>query len=339
MVNLDSDMARTNGSTVKIALIGAGGWGKEHARVFAACPEVDFCAIVGRDPARTRARAAQFGIRAYLDIGEMLKKEKPDLVSLALPNLEHFAPAMQVIEAGFPLIVEKPLVFDLKEADQLLQAAEARNLFFAVVFNHRYARPAQMARQAIEDGRVGEITFVAWRFGGDWRPNHPYMALIESHCHGFDMLEYLCGPIASVMCEMTDRTGHGFRSVALALRFAGGAVGSMVGGYDSSFAYKGAQRLEIDGTAGRVSVEDTVQRFTFQALGEETRTVWEAGYFNDRDRAFHYTLDSYMAATLAAFKRNAPPPAPARCGRRALQLALAAIQSFETGQRIGTRVG
>ena len=115
------------------------------------------------------------------------------------------------------------------------------------------------------------------------------MTLIESHCHGFDMLEYLCGSIESLTCQMTDKTGHGFRSIALALRFANGAVGTMVGGYDSSFAYKGTHLLEINGTAGRAFVEDTVQRFSFQALGEEMRAVWEAGYFNDRDRGFFRT--------------------------------------------------
>lgn len=323
---------------IRIALIGAGGWGVEHARVFAARPDVDLCAIVGRDPAKTQARARRFGARAYVDIAEMLAQEKPDLVSLALPNLDHFAPTLQVIEAGFPLIVEKPLVFDLGEADRLLEAAAQRSLFFAIVFNHRYARPVQMARQAIADGRVGEVTFALWRFGGDWEPNHPYMTLVESHCHGFDMLEYLCGSVESLFCEMADKTGHGFRSIALALRFASGAVGSMVGGYDSSFSYRPTHLLEINGTAGRVLVEDTVQRFTFQAAGQETRTVWEAGYFNDRDRSFFQSLDAYMDVTLEAFKRGDEPPAPARRGRRALQLALAAVESFKTGQRIQTPV-
>lgn len=322
--------------TVRIALIGAGWWGGEHARVFVERPDVDLCAIVGRDPERTRTLAAQFGARAYVDIAEMLEREQPDLVSLALPNLAHFAPTLQVIEAGFPLLAEKPLVFDLGEADRLLAAAAERDLFFATVFNHRYARPVQMARAAIEDRRLGEITFASWRFGGDWTPNHPYMTLIESHCHGFDMLEYLCGSIESLTCQMTDKTGHGFRSIALALRFANGAVGTMVGGYDSSFAYKGTHLLEINGTAGRAFVEDTVQRFSFQALGEETRAVWEAGYFNDRDRGFFRTLDAYMDATLEAFKRGEQPPVHARCGRRALQLALAAIESFETGRRVQT---
>ncbi len=51
------------------------------------------------------------------------------------------------------------------------------------------------------------------------------------------MLEHLCGPIATVSAEMTDKTGRGFSSMAISLRFADGAVGSVLGSYDSSYAY------------------------------------------------------------------------------------------------------
>jgi myo-inositol 2-dehydrogenase/D-chiro-inositol 1-dehydrogenase len=324
------------GGSVRVALIGAGWWGKQHARVLGSRDDVDFCAIVGRDPERTAQRAARFGVRGYVDIGTMLREERPELVIVALPSQEHFAPTLQVIEAGIPLIVEKPLVFDLAEADRLLEAAAQRDLFFGMVFNHRYARPVQMAKQAIASGQLGDLTFALWRFGGNWQPDHPDMTLIESQCHGFDMLEHLCGPIVSVMCEMTDKTGHGFRTVALALRFADGSVGTMIGGYDSSFAYTQSQYIEINGVAGRVLVEDTVRRYTFQAAGETTRSVWEAAYFDDQGRSFHATLDAYLDDALEAFKRGDAPPVPARCGRRALQLALAAIESFRTGRRVDT---
>lgn len=276
----------------------------------------------------------EFGTRAYTDIGEMLERERPDLVSMSLPNQGHFEATLQVIQAGYPLLVEKPLVFDLHEADILLEAAEKRGLFFAINFNHRYAKPVQMAREAIKTGRLGEIVFASWRFGGEGGAGHPHANLIETQCHGFDMLEHLCGPINSVMAQMTDMTGGGFRTLALALGFENGAVGTLLGSYDSSYAYPGTHGVEINGTTGRVVVEDTVRRFSFQAAGSEMREEWQAGYFNDRDREFHRTFDSYLDAMLAAFKQGQPPPVPAEAGRRALALAHAAIQSFETGSRV-----
>ena len=320
---------------VKVALIGAGGWGLQHARIFSERPDVDLCAIAGRTPERTRARAAQFGVNSYLDVEDMLEGERPDLVSLCLPNLEHFEPTLQVIEAGYPLLVEKPLVFDMKEAETLLQEAAGRDLFFAINFNHRYARPVQLARGAIEQGLLGEVVFATWRFGGEGSPTpHPYANLIETQCHGFDTLEHLCGPIESITAQMTDKTGRGYSTLVLALCFADGAVGGLIGSYDSSYAYGASHLLEINGTRGRVLIEDTVRRYTFQSVGDETAHVWQAGYFNDRDREFHRTFDRHVDDLLGAFLRGDEPPIHARCGRRALELAYAAIEAFETGERV-----
>ena len=321
-------------SRIKVALIGAGGWGRQHARIFAERPDVDFCAIAGRTPEKTKARATQYGVRAYLDIGEMLDKERPDLVSLCLPNQGHFDATLQVIQAGYPLLVEKPLVFDLQEADTLLAEAAQRNLFFAINFNHRYARPLQMAKEAIATGRIGEISFASWRFGGEGSSSHPHANLIETQCHAFDQLEWLCGPLDSIMAQMTDKTGQGYRTLVLALHFANGAVGSLLGSYDSSYAYADTHRLEINGSQGRLLIDDTVRRYSFQAVGNETAEVWQAGYFNDRDREFHRTFDRHIDVLLGAFRRGEPPPIHAQAGRRALALAYSAIHSFETGQRV-----
>ncbi len=325
----------TGSARIRVALVGAGGWGYQHARVFAARDDVELCAVAGRTEERTRARAEQFGMRCYLDIDEMLAAEKPDLVSLSLPNMSHYEPTLRVIGAGYPLLVEKPLVFDLTEAETLLREAEARNLFFAINFNHRYAQPVRLAKAAIEAGRLGELVFATWRFGGEggWG-GHPHANLIETQCHGFDMLEHLCGPIAAIQAEMTDITGAGFSTMALSLKFDKGAVGSLVGSYDSSYAYPATHRVEVNGTEGRILIEDTVKRYSFHRIGDERGETWEAGYFNDWDREFHRTFDTHVDALLAAFRHGGEPPIHARAGYRALALAFAAIESYETGRRV-----
>lgn len=313
---------------IRVALVGAGGWGRQHARVFAAHPDVEFVAIAGRTPERTRNRAAEFGVRAYIDIDEMLDRERPDFVSLCLPNQGHFEPTMRVIERGYPLLVEKPLTFKVEEAEALLDAAGDR--FFAICFNHRYAKPVQLAKEAIDAGRLGDAVFATWRFGGEGSSDHPYANLIETQCHGFDMLEHLCGPISAISAEFTDSR----MTMALSLRFTSGAVGSLVGSYDSSYAYPDTQRIEVSGTKARVLIDDTVRRYTFHAAGSELGETWQAGYFNDLDREFHRTFDRYIDAMLTAFAKGEAPPIHARAGLRALRLAHAAIEACETGHRV-----
>ena len=98
---------------LRVAVVGTGEWwGREHARVFSQRPDVELCAIVGRSSDKTMQRAAEFGTKPYVDLDEMLATETPDLVSLCLPNESHFDTTLHAIEAGFPLLVEKPLVFN-----------------------------------------------------------------------------------------------------------------------------------------------------------------------------------------------------------------------------------
>jgi len=309
-------------SRLRVAVVGTGQWAAQHARIFSRRPDTELVAVVGRDPARTSARAAAYGSTPYTDIDQMLGVARPDLVTVCLPNEAHFEPTLRLVRAGVPLLVEKPLVFDLKEADVLIQEAADRGLFFAINFNHRYAEPVLRAKAAIDRGSIDRPVFATWRYGGEATQGTSMHAnLIETQGHGFDMLEHLVGPIVSVMAQMTDATYGDFSTVAIALEFESGAVGTMLGTYDSSYADPDAPLVEINGTGGRILIHDIVRE----------RDIQES----DESRDFHVTFDRHVEAVVAALRAGDPPPVPATAGRRALRLALAAIESFETGRRVG----
>ena len=263
----------------------------------------------------------------------MLDVERPDLVTVCLPNEGHFEPTLHLLRRGVPLLVEKPLVFDLEEADALLREADERGLFFAINFNHRFSEAFTRAKAAIDAGDIGRPVFATWRFGGE--ANHGtsrHANLIETQCHGFDMLEHLVGPIRSVSAHMTDMTYGDWSSIAISLQFESGAVGTMLGSYDSSYAYPDSQLVEVNGTSGRLIVHDTVRELVLQAVGDPVERRWRAGYFDDEARDFHATFDRHVDHVLEAFRAGAEPPVHARAGRRALQLAMAVIESHETGR-------
>ena len=329
--------AESSAPTLRVAVVGTGGWARQHARIFSRRPDTELVAIVGRDADRTSARASEYGAAAYTDIEGMLGAEHPDLVSVCLPNEHHFPITLQLAMAGVPLLVEKPLVFELDQADRLLFETEKRNTFFAINFNHRFAEPVQRAHAAIASGELGELVFSTWRFGGEANvAESPHANLIETQCHGFDMLEYLAGPIVSVSAQMTNMTYGAWSTMAIALEFANGAVGTMLGSYDSSYAYEDSQRVELNGTLGRAVIHDTVRSLTIEKAGDETAQVWRAGYFNDEARTFEYTFDRHVEALLAALRAGDEPPVHAREGRRALALAQAVIESHESGTRVST---
>jgi predicted dehydrogenase len=315
--------------------VGAGSWGEQHARVFAGRHDTQLVGILGRTLERTAQRAAAYDTRPYTDMQSILAEAEPDLVSVCLPNEDHYNVTLRLIDSGVNLLVEKPLVFQLDQADELLAHAEDKGIFFAINFNHRYAEPFLRAKSAITAGELGELVFLTWRFGGEAsRGSSAHNNLIETQCHGFDMLEHLGGPIRSVMAQMTDKIYGAYSTIAMALEFESGAVGTMLGSYDTSYAYPDSQLVEISGTHGLATIHDTVRKLTLSIAGDEVRRVWEAGYFNDEARSFRSTFDRHIDDLLHALKRGAPPPIPATAGRRALQLAAAAIASYERGERV-----
>lgn len=321
---------------LKVAVIGAGHWGYQHARAYSQRKDTVLCSITGRTEERTKKRAEEFGVPYYLNIAQMLKEQKPDFVSICMPGQQTFAPTMEVIRAGFPLLVEKPLAYKMEEAETMIAEAKKRDLFFAIDFNQRYSIPALMAKEDIEKGRLGDLIFANWRFGHGSGPlDHPYVNLIEAQCHGLDLLEHLCGPIESVMAEMNDKNGkNSYSTFSLALKFVNGGVGSFLGTFDSSENYKLSQLIEVNGIKGRILIEDNVQKYTFQETESRRAEVWNSKFFGDEERSFGRNIDRHLDEMIPAFLAGKKPPVPAEKGLRALQLAYGAIESFQTGKRV-----
>ena len=192
---------------------------------------------------------------------------------------------------------------------RLLAEAAERDLFFAINFNHRYAEPVQRAKAAIDAGELGELVFATWRFGGE--ANHGtsrHANLIETQCHGFDMLEHLVGPIASVMAQATDKTYGDWSTLAIALEFSNGAVGTMLGSYDSSYAYPDSQRVEVNGTAGRLVIHDTVRELTISRAGDESSRGGGPATSTTRPA-------TSPEPSTGTWRRCSPPSGPARSRR------------------------
>jgi len=319
---------------VKVALIGTGGWSLHHCRVLTQHPKVEFCGILGRNKERTKKRADLFNVPYYVDLNELIKHQQPNLINISLPNDHHYDVTMKVIKLDCHLFVEKPLVFKMNEANNLINEAKKRKLFFGINFNWHYSTPVKKAFEAIKKNKVGDINFISWRFGGTGGGGDPHGNLIETQCHGFDMLEYLNGPIKSVHSFMTNKTNNGYSTFVVSMKFKNNAVGSLLGSYDTSYAYSNSHYVEINGSKGRILIEDQVKKYTFNKKNSEVAEVWEAGFFNDYEREFHRTFDEHYNEVIKNFLNNKQPPIHANAGKRALQLALASIKSMQNNKSI-----
>ena len=274
--------------------------------------------MVGRTPEKHRPRAAEFRTTPYTALTTMVEAEQPDFVSLCLPNEHHFETTLEVIRAGLPLLVEKPLVFEPWQAEYLLAEAAKRDMFFALNFNHRYAVPVQMAAEAIAAGDLGGLVFATWRFGGEpGTSEHPFANLIETQCHGFDMLEHLCGPITSVAAEVNDLTGRRFSTVCRRAVLRQRRRRHSARQLRLVVRLPAPHTLEVNGTAGTAAGRRHGQRFTLSRTGDADGPGLAGGLFDDRGRDFYCDVRGAprRADPGPARRRSAADPRQGRCPR------------------------
>ncbi len=110
----------------KVAVIGAGSFGKNHARVYHELQQeggVEFCGIVDADLSRAQEQATKYGVPAFSSVDALLASAEPDAASVAVPTIHHAAVARQLMEAGVDVLIEKPIAATLAQADEILKLA------------------------------------------------------------------------------------------------------------------------------------------------------------------------------------------------------------------------
>jgi len=123
---------------VKTAVIGVGYLGRHHARIYSELSESQLVAVVDIVKERAEEIAKTYGCRAYTDYMEMLDKESPDAVSIAVPTTLHYEIAKQCLTRGVNVLLEKPIATKLEHADELFQISQRKNLVFQVGYVERF---------------------------------------------------------------------------------------------------------------------------------------------------------------------------------------------------------
>jgi predicted dehydrogenase len=321
-------------NAVRAAVIGAGFVGGIHARALAANTRVDLIGICGRTRPKTDALARRWRTKAYTSIPMMLAEERPRLVCVCTGNRDHFEPAMTALGAGCDVLVEKPMAWTVEEASEMVRAADRHGVRLGVNFNHRFSAPVQRALEVLRAGSLGRPAYLHMKFAGDLYKelDDPYCMLVETQGHSFDLLRLFGGEIDALHAFLADPRGIGiYSSAAVSLRFASGAVGTLLGSWDASYDHPGAQGLEVCGTDGRVVVDNVVDGVILHPQGDGSHTVWRPNLFDSRARDFWRTIDGHIDAFVDAMVGGQDPPVTGRDGLRALQLTYAAIASFERG--------
>jgi len=146
---------------LKVAVVGAGFVAqKRHIPAFLRLKkQVLVCAICDLKLELAKSVASRFGIpNVYSNLSDMLKKEKPDVVDICTPPKVHAPVAIEAMENGCHVLLEKPMASSLSDCDNMIQASRKHGVKLSVVHNQRFYPPFLKAEQLVKNGSIGELT-------------------------------------------------------------------------------------------------------------------------------------------------------------------------------------
>jgi predicted dehydrogenase len=226
-------------SVLKIAVAGAGVIGRAHIAVLAKNPSAQLCGIADpTDAARQLAR--EQGVAWFETLDELLATSRIDGVVLATPNALHVPQALQCIEAGVPVLVEKPIAHTVADAQRLVDATQAHQAKVLIGHHRAHSPIMREAKAVIDAGSLGQLVSVmgsamfykpeSYFSEAPWRSKVGGGPVLINLIHEIHSLRMLCGEIVQVQA-MTSNAVRGFEvedTASISFRFASGVLASFL---------------------------------------------------------------------------------------------------------------
>lgn len=213
----------------------AGIIGRAHIDVLRQNPTCALSAIVDPSPG-ARALAVQLDVPLFASLAELIAADRSDAVVLATPNALHVPQALACLDAGLPVLVEKPVAPTVAEAETLVRRAEASGLPVLVGHHRAHSPIMAKAREVIASGQLGRLVGVMgsaafykpdhYFADGPWRCEPGGGPILINLIHEVHNLRMLCGEIVAVQAFSSNAV-RGFAvedTVVINLRFASGAL-------------------------------------------------------------------------------------------------------------------
>lgn len=341
----------------RIAVAGAGYIGQAHVGVLRSSPSCSLSAIVDPAPGAA-ALAAAAGVPHYASLEQLVSKDPPDGIVLATPNQLHVEHALCCIDAGLPMLLEKPLAPTFAEGERLVQLVERSGA--KVLIGHHRAHSPIMAKasEVVRSGQLGRLVSVTgsatflkpdhYFDDAPWRREPGAGPILLNMIHEVHNLRMLCGEIVAVQA-MASHAVRGFPvedTVAISLSFASGALGTFMLSDTAASARSWEQTSQenkaypsyddedcyvISGTNGSLSVP-TMRLKTYPR--PEDRSWWkpfEQGVVGMvRDDPIKRQMEHFGAVV----RGQAQPLVSAKDGLANLRVTEAIVQAAKSGRTV-----
>lgn len=331
----------------RVALVGAGGMAGVHAGCYGEIPNAQLVGVMDIRSEAAEALAGKHGAQPFTDFDKMLSETNPDVVDVCCPTPWHVDYVLRAAERAAELglrgiSTEKPMARTIADCERMIAAAELADIPLFVAHVVRFFPEFRLAKEQVDSGAVGHPAAIRTRRGGrmphawnDWYGNFDLSGgcILDLIIHDFDWLRWTFGEVERVYARgLTTSTLPTLDFGLVTLRFQSGAIAHVEGTWADPAGFK--VTLEIAGDAGLLEYNFN------QPTGVPFKMGLEAGDGPAAKVAVPespsgvnpYQLE--LAHFLDSLERGVPPSISPRDGMAAVRIALAAIESIETGQPV-----
>ena len=191
------------------AVIGIGSMGKNHARIYAELDNVNLAALADTNETLVNELAEKYNAKAYTDYKDMLKNEKLDLVSIAVPTKKHKEVALEAINKKINVLIEKPIAADIEEAKEIIGAAKKNKVKLTVGHVERFNPSIVELKKRLEKNELGKIYKINIIRIGPFPPKIRDVGIItDLGVHDLDIIRYLTGSEVKRLYAETEQMIH-----------------------------------------------------------------------------------------------------------------------------------
>lgn len=339
------------------ALIGCGRIAVNHVKA-AANNDLNVVALCDIDESKfdvmlEKANCGDFpDAQRYADYKQMLEEHPEiELVAIATESGKHAQIALDCIDSGKNVIIEKPMAMTMDDANEIIRRAEEKGVKVSACHQNRFNLAIQELRQALEAGRFGKLSHgsihVRWNRNQDYYNQAPWRGtweqdggcLMNQCIHGIDLLRWMMGDDVVEVYGATRQQFHDYleaEDVGMAVvKFANGAIGT-IEGTTNVYPKNLEETLYVFGSDGTVKIGGT---------STNNIDVWDFADANETDAAKselkEATSNVYgnghtalYADVIDAIENDRVPYVDAVAGRNALEMILAIYKSQKTGKPV-----
>lgn len=323
---------------IKVAVIGVGSMGRNHARVYSELADVRLVGVADDNLQVANAVARSFNTTAYQDYRELLEKEQPDAVSIAVPTALHEAAATAALQAGVHVLIEKPIAATVEEGRRLIALAAAHKRKLMVGHIVRFNPAMQVLKQKLQAGDLGRIFQIFCRRAGPFPARiRDVGVVVDLAPHDVDIMRFLTGLDPQRVYAETEQRIHTDHEDLLfgLLRFPDGITGAVEINWLTPTKVR---EVLVLGERGLFRVDDLTQDLYFFENTQAAGMTWQQlsvlkGVSEGAMTRFAFPRYEPLKAELQAFIKSVvedtPVPVSGEDGLAALALALALVESGE----------